>query len=421
MNAPLRIYVVITFFSYNVETFPAVLANKFLSFALLLTASTFCFLPNAWSRHLVGGDMSYQYLGQTPGGEKQFRFTLRLYRDCNGGGAPFDDPARIAVYRGAWSNSVLVSSFTVSPPVITPLIVASGCAGNPPQLCLEQGTYTFDRTLPVVAGESYFIVYQRCCHTETISNIIEPGNTGSTVMVELSAEAMSANNSSPVLPPYPVVALCIHHPMHIVQTVTETDNDLVVYNFVAPYAGGGPILSPPQVSSCEGSLPDPPCAPPYMPVLYVAPPYTPTSPMAGDPLVQISLDSGIITGTPNMLGQFLVGIVFQEFRNGVLLSSARREITFPVFDKNAIASKEANPARDIFQLSPNPAQDWISWPAELELTDIQVFDVLGRCVAGQRVQHRTGMDISRLPTGCYRVLGLRRSGGDVSRTLVIAR
>ena len=404
-----------------VETHPPMPTHKSLSFALLLTAAFFCFSFNAWSRHLVGGDMSYTYLGDSPGGDKQFRFTLRLYRDCNGGGAPFDDPARIAIYRGNWSTSTLVSSFTVSTPVVNPLIIASGCAGSPPQLCLEQGTYLFDRTLPVVAGESYFIVYQRCCHTETISNIIEPGNTGSTVMVELSAEAMSANNSSPILPPYPVVALCIHHPMHIVQTVTETDNDLVVYNFVAPYAGGGPILNPPQVSSCEGSLPDPPCAPPYVPVPYVVPQYTPTSPMAGDPLIQINLDSGIITGTPNTLGQFLVGIVFQEFRNGVLLSSTRREITFTVFDENATAWQEANPARAIFQLSPNPARDWISWPAELELSEVQVFDVLGRRVAGLPAQHLTRMDVGALPAGCYRVLGIRRQGGEVSGMLVIAR
>lgn len=396
-------------------------AHKLCFRALLLLAASFCCLPNAWNRHIVGGDMQYQYLGQTPGGDREYRFTLRLYRDCQAGGANFDDPAKLAIYRGTWSNAVLVTIFEVSNPVITNLTTVSSCFGNPPQLCLQQGRYTFDRTFPVVPAESYYIVYQRCCHAQTIVNIINPAETGSTVMVELTPDALLANNSSPNFPPYPVVALCVHYPMHIAQTVADIDNDSVAYSFAAPYAGGGPGLTPPQLYSCTGALPDPPCAPPYMPVPYVTPQYTPALPMAGDPLIQISPDSGVIMGTPNTLGQFLVGVIFQEFRNGVLLSTTRREITFTVFDDDAIASKEPDTRRDIFQLSPNPAQDWISWPAELDVSEIQVFDVLGRRMAKQAAQHLTRMDVGALPAGFYRVLGFRRQGGAVSGSLILER
>ena len=43
--------------------------------------------------HIIGGEVFYDCLGNN-----QFRVTLKLYRDCFLGQAPYDNPANVAVY-----------------------------------------------------------------------------------------------------------------------------------------------------------------------------------------------------------------------------------------------------------------------------------------------------------------------------------
>ena len=66
----------------------------------LLQVSLFALLillvgPRARAAHIIGGVMSYECLGND-----EYRFTLKMYRDCNCTNcAPFDEIAPIAVYR----------------------------------------------------------------------------------------------------------------------------------------------------------------------------------------------------------------------------------------------------------------------------------------------------------------------------------
>lgn len=52
--------------------------------------------------------------------------------------------------------------------------------------------------------------------------------------------------------------------------------------------------------------------------------------MAGNPVVSINQLSGLITGTPTMNGQYVVAVCVQEYRNGQLLSTIKREFQFNV-------------------------------------------------------------------------------------------
>ena len=129
--------------------------------------------------HIIGGEITYEYLGETAIGVR-YRFTMKIYRDCNGGGAPFDNQAKIAIYRGTYNNNVLVTNFSTTAPVITRLTpIPPECISSIPNVCVEQGVYTFERVLPLT-NQSYFIVYQRCCRNNTINNIVDPGDVGAT-------------------------------------------------------------------------------------------------------------------------------------------------------------------------------------------------------------------------------------------------
>jgi gliding motility-associated-like protein len=293
-------------------------------------------LPHVVSAmHIIGGEITYECLGPGDGSNtKRYRFTMKIYRDCNGGGAQFDDPAEMAIYRGTENANSLWEAFRVYDPQIVHLIPDTPqCVEKVPNVCVERAIYMFEKDLPVLANESYFVVYQRCCRNVTINNINNPGDVGATYMIELTPAAMTACNNSPVFTNFPPIVICKDVPLDFDHSVTDADGDQVVYSFCSPLVGGGPLLQPESVlESCEGAKPTPPCGPPFDPVPFAVPTYTMNNPIASTPIVAIDPVTGLITGTPKLLGQFVVGVCVQEFRNGVLLSTVRRDFQFNVAD-----------------------------------------------------------------------------------------
>lgn len=382
----------------------------------------FCFSP-LWSKHILGSDMSYQFLELTQNGTYQYRFKMRLYLDCVNGGATFDDPAQFAIYKSGMSGSVLVENFTINSPVIKRLNYSTNCDTNfLAQICIDEGTYVFQREFePLLPGESYFVVYQRCCRAESLSNIVNSVEVGISCFVELTRGAMAAQNSSPVFVPYPFVLLCAHYPMYIEQSATDSEGDQLFYTFSSPVAGGGNILNPPGITDCAGAVPTPPCGPPFEPLAFVTPIYSATHPMGGDPVIEMDENSGIISGTPHTIGQFLVGLSVSEFRNGILLSTTKREITFYVVDNGITAWKEETLASTTFKVSPNPATDWVSWSPDLEIEAVQLLDCSGKCLEKKHGQVLTKMEVNALSPGFYQLIGITRSGRKISSPLIVAR
>ncbi|HRI61751.1 MAG TPA: PKD domain-containing protein, partial [Saprospiraceae bacterium] len=288
----------------------------------------------ALSMHIIGGEITYECLGDAPNGAKRYRFIMKIYRDCLGNGADYDDPAEMAIYRGLPNGTTFttVQNFQVFNPVITKLVpTPPDCIAQVPPVCVQQAIYTFERTLPVLLTESYFIVYQRCCRNLTISNLINPGDVGATYAMELTPAAQGVCNDSPVFKNFPPIIICKDFFLNFDHSATDADGDQLIYDFVAPLQGGGPLLQSPALTSCEGAKPTPPCSPPFDNVIF-APPYSLAVPLGGNPVVNINNVTGFITGTPNMQGQFVVGVRVREFRNGVLLSELRRDFQFNVAD-----------------------------------------------------------------------------------------
>ncbi|MFQ5447702.1 MAG: PKD domain-containing protein, partial [Saprospiraceae bacterium] len=282
-----------------------------------------------WAAHIIGGEITY-----VCNGNGSYKFTMKIYRDCFGGGAPFDSgpgapfPGTVTVFAGT-SNIPYSATIQLGAPVITNILpnLSNPCLIAPPNVCVEEGIYTFTIDLPQ-SPESYHIVYQRCCRNNSISNLINPGETGATYWMELTAKAQQVCNSSPTFNDFPPIVICAGEPINYDHSANDAEGDQLVYELCAPLRGGGTDQGNPFAPT--GVAPDPDLPPGYSPVTFIGPIYSWSNPLVGNPPLSINSSTGFITGVPTVQGQFVVGVCVKEYRNGDLLSITRRDFQFNV-------------------------------------------------------------------------------------------
>ncbi|MBK7093589.1 MAG: gliding motility-associated C-terminal domain-containing protein [Saprospiraceae bacterium] len=302
-------------------------------FLIFLTSMTF----ESFSKHIVGGEATYKLVSSDGvlDGFATYDFKFIIYRDAESGGADFDATG----FFGVFLKNNLKWQFVrrIERPVENKNYIQNvddPCVITPSNILYEKGEYNFRLTLKIIDAP-YQITYQRCCRTNFIINILSPEATGATYYVEISPEAQLAKNTSPVFKSFPPAVLCANNFFNIDHSATDIDGDSLVYEFFNPLAGGGlngSEVGQPQGSQylCDGVQPLPDnCAPPF-PLVVFKPPYSFTDPLQGNPLIRINALTGIISGQPQNLGQFVVGVMVKEYRKGVLIGTIQRDFQFNV-------------------------------------------------------------------------------------------
>ena len=268
--------------------------------------------------HIVGGEMGYTCLGNN-----QYEIRLTIYRDCENGNpnAYFDNPASIGVFD---INNVLLQDIRVplmGDDTLSP-VLTDECLVVPPDVCVHTTTYrTVVELLPRPGG--YQLAYQRCCRNMTIQNIIDPLGTGATYGVIITERALQECNSSAEFLQWPPLYICANEPIIFDQSAIDIDGDSIVYRLCTPLEGATPNIPQPQ----------PPNPPPYAEIVWNDPPYNVNNMLNGIPgsaPLQINAVTGLLTGTPTTQGQFVVGICAEEYRNGELISTSRRDFQYNV-------------------------------------------------------------------------------------------
>ncbi|MCB9183474.1 MAG: PKD domain-containing protein [Flavobacteriales bacterium] len=265
----------------------------------------------SWATHIIGGDMYYDYLGNN-----QYRVTLRLYRDCgpdNVNQTGFDAFAQLGVFN---SSGTLVDDASVALPdeITVPVELNDPCLTAPPSVCVSTAEYVHVFTLPPLAG-GYTISYQRCCRTPAMVNL--SGQQGLTCTVHIPGPPDTGNSSARFID-YPPIALCLGQNMVFDHAATDPDGDQLVYSLCSPYQGADAIDPAPA-----------PSAPPYLPVSWAAG-YSSGYPMDSSPPLSIDPATGQLTVHPTLQGTFTVGVCVEEYRNGALIGTARRDFMFRV-------------------------------------------------------------------------------------------
>ena len=268
--------------------------------------------------HVAGGNLHYECLG-----DNQYRVTLEFRRDCFNGNplAQFDSEASIGIFDingtpiiKSDGGQVLIE-FSDSDTLNQ--IFTSECAIQGDDVCVEMTTYTKVITLPYNAT-GYILAYQRCCRNISLNNIIDPLNQGSTYWTTISEKAQTECNSAPRFNEWPDIYICANEDLIFDHSATDMDGDSLVYKLCAPSVGASQAISQPQ----------PPGPPPYDTVVW-NPPYD-LSNMMGGVALNIDPNTGLLTANPNLVGQFLIGICVEEYRDGELLGFTRRDFEYNV-------------------------------------------------------------------------------------------
>lgn len=288
--------------------------TKFIIFSLLLFV-----LPSiGYATHIVGGDMTYRKISSDPVKKtSKFLITMNLRRDCFLGApnAEFDREAKIRIYR---TNGQLFMETTMPYMDDDTLnnYVQSDCGFEGTQVCVHETKYLKTLDLPAYEG-GYIIAYQRCCRNGSINNIVEPLETGATYSVTIPKESFTSINSSPSFKQWPAVYICANKDLDFDNSATDPDGDSLVYK-----------LCTPKIGLTRTAPQDYPSAPPYTDLTWKAP-FDLSNLMGGVPLA-IDPKTGRMTANPNAIGQYVIGVCVEEYRNGVKIGEIRRDFQYNV-------------------------------------------------------------------------------------------
>ncbi len=284
--------------------------------------------------HIIGGVITYKYIS-----DNNYNFTLKIYRDCSVS-SQFSNTITVPAYLGTrkvpflTKDAMLTSSsiIKIKPPIFPCVIV-------PNNVCVEEATYNWSMNLPK-SNESYFVSYQVCCRNGTISNVINPSLYGGTFTTEITPNAQKLDNSSPEFNIFPPTAICANTPLEFNNAATDADGDQLIYEFCTPLEG---ILLNGTRCLDKNTNAEIACPPPYPGILY-ANGYTVLDPLGINSFLKIDPNTGIITGTPTEIGQYVVGICVKEIRNGIFIGMTTRDFQFNVIqcDKSVVGMVESD-------------------------------------------------------------------------------
>lgn len=267
--------------------------------------------------HIIGGSLTYEYLGND-----DYLIKLEVLRDCYNGApeAWFDNPASVGIFD---TNNVLIEELSMSlDPTINDTITLypeNNICTFDEYICIHRTFYEEVINLPAIAG-GYQLAYQRCCRSETITNLAIPLEVGMTFHTEITTEV---ENSSPQWNKDVPFGIYVGVPFVYDGSAFDAEGDSIVYSLVAPSAGADQNIPQPQ----------PPGNPPYEFTIFEDG-FSVENMLGGNYPLLIDAVTGEMTAIPAFTGLFQMACQAEEYRNDVLISTIRREFTFAVTPAN---------------------------------------------------------------------------------------
>ena len=278
--------------------------------------------------HVMGGELTWECQGGN------YVFTLVFFRDCNGA-----EVNTVSENIRVWNHPTLttinlpfVARIDISPtctPVLgspLPLICGSGSSGGNGIGAIEKVIY---KSAPIpIAGtppiQGWVFTYENFSRSNALTNIVNPSLYGITLAAKIYAfpgASGSCVDNSPVFLQEPYFVSCAGSPYTYNMNAVDPDLDSIAVNFGIPY------------THFPTGVYDPPNNPAPIPFesgfSYLSP--TPNTSLNGGNIpAQINQSTGELTFTSFSIGNYVVKVVVQSFRNGFLIAEVEREMQIVV-------------------------------------------------------------------------------------------
>jgi gliding motility-associated-like protein len=293
---------------------------------ILSIFTVFAFLSQARATHIVGGEFELQVVKGQAG--ISHRLNMNLY---------FDD---IYGQTGALDQTVTVGFFskrtnTLKGYVSLP-IVSNGLINFTNPACIQNNSvrtrliqYSELIFLPVAdfsEPEGYYIVWERCCRNNIITNIQNPDGAASVFYLEfppLRQGNDSFVNSSPSFKTLTGDYICLNRPFVFEFGATDIDGDSLAYRLVTPLNG---------FSTRNLPRPDFPTGSSNYPLVSWGSGYSLFNVIPGSNPLKVNPRTGQLTVTADRLGLFVFCVLTEEYRKGKKIGEVRRDFQLRVID-----------------------------------------------------------------------------------------
>ena len=285
----------------------------------LLTVLLSATLHTASASHFYGADFFYQHIsGNT------YQVSLVVYGDCSGSAFPNleGSSAQVLVLENDIAQitmDLLKSSPAVEVTPVCPAEINNTACKNPFTTLpgVMKYVYTAFYTVPYPSTNWIFRFAglmvkfpdnTQAGRSNSITNLLAPGVvTLEALLNNKTAAGGLDSNNSPVFTTIPTPFYCINIAQQYNQGAVDADNDSLVYALVPGLNAGG------TVNYASG--------------------YSATSPLHTAPgSFSFSTATGQLNFTPDAIQRSLVVNQVKEYRNGVLVGTASREMTFIVLN-----------------------------------------------------------------------------------------
>lgn len=338
----------------------------------------------------MGGDITWVCLGNG-----QYKFTMRIYRDCNG------NQLQLPIVLRVWNHPTvtqipmnLISETDISPqcngagPTIN---CGMGNPSSPVEGAVEE--FIFESNSVTLFGfpppEGWVFTYDDCCRDNSINNLVNPGSYGMTlkaIMYQYNGNnASPCTDSSPVFTERPAIIICAGSPYKYNHNAFDPDLDSLHYswdvslnhidNLSWDIASGIPAQIPFQSGfSVNSPFPGPALNPNNVPATL-------------DP------NTGEVAFTSYNLGRYNTVVRVQSYRCGQLVAEVFREIIV------VLLSCAQNTEPDVVGPFTDPVSGLPSFDTTVYAGDLVTFNI-------------DGTDLEYLAVGPQQSVTLSASGGQ---------
>ena len=203
---------------------------------LVLFVSIFCVIAfsnfKASATHIMGADLSFKCLPNDT-----IEFTLTIYRDCLGITPSASYPIIIESQSGCISPTSCTvfqigAAIEVSPLCPSQISLSSCTVGIGGLPGVQQYKYSGKIQLPTDCPD-YLFYWESCCRNDAITNIFDPGNTGTRVEATWN-KILAGCDDSPAFSALPVPYICLNQLINYNHGGYDPDGDSLVYSMVMP-------------------------------------------------------------------------------------------------------------------------------------------------------------------------------------------